>query len=59
MGIFVIMLRENGIAMDMTYTAKAFMGMCEYINENEISGKNILFIHTGGTPLFFDSLMKF
>lgn len=49
-------LRTYGIPMDMTYTGKAFTGMTKYI-EN-IRGKNLLFIHTGGTPLFFDCLRK-
>lgn len=49
-------LKEYGIALDMTYTGKAFMGMYEYIGKKQIIGKNILFIHTGGTPLFFDAL---
>ncbi len=47
-------LKNYGIPLDATYTGKAFMGMNEYIKE--IKGKNILFIHTGGTPLFFDAL---
>ena len=47
-------LKSYGIPMDATYTGKAFMGMTEYIKE--IKSKNILFIHTGGTPLFFDDL---
>ena len=45
-----------GIPLDATYTGKAFMGMTEYITENMIKNKNILFIHTGGTPLFFDCI---
>lgn len=45
-----------GIPMDSTYTGKAFHGMKQYLAENKIEGKNILFIHTGGTPLFFDDL---
>ncbi len=49
-------LIQNGIPMDSTYTGKAFYGMEEYVKKNEISGKNILFIHTGGVPLFFDNL---
>ena len=49
-------LKDYGIPLDLTYTGKAFMGMTEYIRKNEIKGKNILFIHTGGTPLFFDAL---
>lgn len=52
------MLKKYGIPLDTTYTGKAFMGMCEYIVKEEIWEKNILFIHTGGTPLFFDTLMK-
>ena len=49
-------LKQYGIPMDATYTGKAFMGMTEYLKD--IRGKNILFIHTGGTPLFFDALKK-
>lgn len=48
-----------GIPLDTTYTGKAFNGMKKYIIENNIQGKNILFIHTGGTPLFFDDLGSF
>lgn len=51
-------LKTYGIPLDSTYTGKAFMGMTEYILQHEIKGKNILFIHTGGTPLFFDTLKK-
>ena len=51
-------LKNHGIPLDLTYTGKAFMGMKEYIKETNIKNKNILFIHTGGTPLFFDSLKK-
>ena len=47
-----------GIPMDSTYTAKAFLGMEKYIAREHITGKNILFIHTGGTPLFFDDFGK-
>lgn len=49
-------LTKDGIPMDTTYTGKAFWGMKEYIKKNNIRGKNILFIHTGGTPLFFDKI---
>lgn len=51
-------LKNYGIPLDATYTGKAFMGMKEYIKKEQIRGKNILFIHTGGTPLFFDALRK-
>lgn len=49
-------MRNYGIPMDTTYVGKAFCGMNKYIEDNNIINKNILFIHTGGTPLFFDDL---
>ncbi len=51
-------LIHYGIPLDATYTGKAFMGMTEYMKKTGIEDKNILFIHTGGTPLFFDALLK-
>lgn len=51
-----IMLRCNGIPLDPTYTGKAFWGMLQYLKDHGIRGKRILFLHTGGTPLFFDLL---
>lgn len=44
----------NGMPLDPTYTGKAFWGMQDYLNRKGITGKKVLFIHTGGTPLFFD-----
>lgn len=52
--IIETVLKKYGIPLDATYTGKAFMGMSEHIKD--IKDKNILFIHTGGTPLFFDEL---
>lgn len=49
-------MRDYGIPMDFTYVGKAFYGMQQYLQKNQITGKNILFLHTGGTPLFFDFL---
>lgn len=49
-------LANYGIPLDSTYTGKAWYGMQKYIEGKKIKGKNILFIHTGGTPLFFDYL---
>ena len=49
-------MARYGIPMDVTYTGKAFDGMAHFLAENAVRGKNILFIHTGGTPLFFDYL---
>ena len=51
-------LENEGIPLDTTYTGKAFWGMKQYIKENDIKNKNILFIHTGGTPIFFDFLRR-
>lgn len=53
-----MVLKAYGIPMDATYTGKAFMGMTEYMSKHKIKDNNILFIHTGGTPLFFDFLKK-
>ena len=50
-----VMIRE-GMPLDKTYTGKAYWGMKEYIKKQRIKNKKILFIHTGGTPLFFDDL---
>ncbi|MBQ8696376.1 MAG: 1-aminocyclopropane-1-carboxylate deaminase, partial [Clostridia bacterium] len=44
------------IPLNRTYTVKAYRGMTEYVKKNGIEGKNILFIHTGGCPLFFDDM---
>lgn len=52
------MYRENGIGLDPTYSGKAFWGMMEFLKKEKIRGKNILFLHTGGTPLFFDYLQE-
>lgn len=48
-----LMLCRNSVVLDPVYTGKAFCGMCEYLEREKIEGKNILFIHTGGTPIFF------
>lgn len=47
---------RNGIPLDPTYTGKAFWGMREYLREKKITDSQILFIHTGGAPLFYDCL---
>lgn len=51
-------LKLYGIPLDATYTGKTFAGMQQYIEREQFSGKNLLFIHTGGTPLFFDTLKR-
>lgn len=50
-------LKSKGIPLDPTYTGKAFWGMNCFLHEKGISGSNVLFIHTGGTPLFYDMLL--
>ena len=40
--------QTEGIVIDPVYTAKALIGLVELVNDESISGKNILFIHTGG-----------
>lgn len=52
------MMIQYGIPMDSTYVTKAYAGMQQFISTNNIAEKNILFIHTGGTPLFFDDINK-
>ena len=49
-------INKEGIPLDRTYTGKAFWGMCEFLNKSKTTGNNILFINTGGCPLFFDDL---
>lgn len=49
-------LKDYGIPLNRTYTGKAFWGMGKYLEKENIENKNILFVHTGGTPLFFDYL---
>lgn len=51
--------KKHGIPLDPTYTGKAFYGMTEHLKKNNITNKNILFIHTGGTPLFFDFIKQY
>ena len=36
------MLSNHGIPMDSTYTAKAYTGMMDYIEKQEIKNKNII-----------------
>lgn len=47
---------NEGILLDPVYVGKAFWGMKQYIRKHNIENSNILFIHTGGTPLSFDMI---
>lgn len=57
-GMVEYMLSENGIPTDPTYTGKALLGLVDYLRDHELQGANVLFIHTGGLPLFFDYLAR-
>ena len=45
---------HHGIPLDPTYTGKAYWGMGEELKKSPLPGGNVLFLHTGGGPLFFD-----
>lgn len=51
--------KKDAILLDPVYTGKAFYGMKDYLIKNDISNKNVLFIHTGGTPILFSNAEKF
>ena len=40
----------------MTYTGKAFYALKQLMAEERWQNRTVVFIHTGGTPLFFDEL---
>lgn len=48
--------RDHGLPLDMTYTGKAYYAMEQLIRQKGWQGKRVIFIHTGGTPLFFDGV---
>lgn len=53
-----MVLRVYGIPLDGTYTGKAFYGMMDYMKRMDIRDEDVLFLHTGGMPLFFDGLSE-
>lgn len=52
-------IKKTSIILDPVYTGKAFYGMIDTIQHQNIENKSILFIHTGGTPLLFNYAEKF
>lgn len=50
------MLLNQALPLDPTYTGKALRGALDYLRDNGVRNKNVLFLHTGGTPLFYDYL---
>ena len=49
--------KYNSLPLDHTYVGKGIFGMMKYIEEKKIVNKNVLFIHTGATPLFYEDLI--
>ncbi|NMA18261.1 MAG: pyridoxal-phosphate dependent enzyme [Clostridiaceae bacterium] len=47
-------LTADGIPLDPTYTGKTWWGMQQYLIKQDIKEKTVVFLHTGGLPLFFD-----
>lgn len=41
-------IKEYGFTLDTCYTGKAFYGMLDFIEKNNLNNKKILFWHTGG-----------
>lgn len=52
--LIIKVFREQGIPLDSVYTGKGFYGMLRDLAESNVRDEIILFIHTGGTPLFFE-----
>lgn len=52
-------IKKASIILDPVYTGKAFHGMVDTIQHQNIENKSILFIHTGGIPLLFNYAEKF
>lgn len=52
------LMRTDAVPLDPTYTGKAYLGMKKYLRENGIADSNVLFLHTGGLPLYFDYLTE-
>lgn len=48
--------RKYGVPLDMTYTGKAYYAMQQMLAQEGLQNQRIVFIHTGGTPLFFDKV---
>lgn len=50
------MMNCHGIALDPTYTGKGYSGMVKWLARYGDGSERVLFIHTGGLPLYFDYL---
>ncbi len=47
---------QHGLPLDMTYTGKAYHALLQLMQQEGWQDRRIVFIHTGGTPLFFDGV---
>ncbi len=47
--VMIDVARASGLILDPVYTGKAFVGMIR-LAQNELRGRRILFLHTGGLP---------
>lgn len=52
------MMEEHGIPLDPTYTGKAYAGMLKLLESSGTDRDCVLFLHTGGLPLYFDYLRQ-
>lgn len=44
---------KEGIFLDHVYTGKAAAALLDWLEDGRLKGKNVLFLHTGGTPELF------
>lgn len=49
-------MERYGIPLDPVYTGKAFAGMLDVLSRGGCRMEHVLFLHTGGLPLYFDYL---
>lgn len=52
------MMEEHGIFLDPAYTGKAYAGMLRVLESGGTDKDSVLFLHTGGLPLYFDYLRQ-
>lgn len=57
-GVIQNMMEEHGIPLDPTYTGKAYGGMLKLLESSGTDRDCVLFLHTGGLPLYFDYLRQ-
>ena len=49
-----LLARTEGILLDPSYSGKSMAGLIDHIRNGTLqSGQNVVFVHTGGTPILF------